>query len=784
MDDSEEKRRREIEERLRLTEVENQILTEQSEDILLLSLVAEAVADKNSEEEIIGTILERASILKELDYACFAEIDGCIVKALQDYSILFENSRAPVITLPQTAVNDLSSQSVSVVVGPEHTSAASVVVEDNTLVPVSLLAIPFTVSQGCQRAIVFLDQARPPERLKALSPLIEQVVAMACTRLENLHLMEQLRQLNSDLENRVAARTTELMNANLELEKELAERQRTAIELRRAATVFESTSEGVVITNPENRIIAVNRAFSELTGYSEIEVRGKAPSILQSGRHDRQFYASMWQSIQETGKWSGEIWNRRKNGEVFPELLNIAEVRDQTDRLTNYVAVFSDISALKDSEAKFEHLAHHDPLTGLPNRLLFHARMEHALTRAKRTQSQLAVLFLDLDRFKTINDSYGHPAGDQLLREVAHRLVDCVREDDTVARLGGDEFTILIEDLPDSRSAASTAVKILESLASPFNLDGIEVYSSCSVGVALFPDDGADATTLLRNADSAMYRAKEMGPKSFHLYTASLSQMAKERLEIESGLRHALERSEFVLHYQPQFSVSDGRVVGAEALIRWYHPEKGIIPPGRFIPIAEQSELIEDIGEWVIGAACAENRRWQEAGIPHIRVAVNVSGRQITHTPLADIVRKILKSSGLDPRYLEVEITESVAMSRADVSAQTLESLKELGVSVAIDDFGTGYSSLSYLKRFPIDRLKIDRSFIHDLPRNAHDEAIAQAVVALGHSLQLTVIAEGVETAEQLESLRSQGCDEVQGYLFSRPLSAARFELFLEQQKL
>ena len=728
----------------------------------MLGLVAEAIADEVTAEEIVATVLERAAILKELDYACFAELDGYAVKVLQDYSVLFEARVSPEIRLPATMVSALGSGSATVAVRSDDPSAASILMEIDGFTPVSVLAVPFQREGETKRLFLFLDQVRSVDQLEALKPLLEQVIGIAAARLENLYLMGQLRELNTDLEKRVAARTADL---------------------RRAATVFESTSEGVMITDPDQKIVAVNRAFCEVTGYCDSEVIGKSPSLLQSGRHDRQFYDSMWQSIRETRKWRGEIWNRRKNGEIYPELLNISEVRGEDDELTNFVGVFSDISALKESEARFEHLAHHDPLTGLPNRLLLNARMEHAAVRAHRTKSRFAVLFLDLDRFKTVNDSFGHPVGDQLLQEVARRLTDCVRADDTVARLGGDEFTILIEDLLDPGSAVQTAAKILDALAAPFELDGLEVFSSCSVGIALFPDDGRDATTLLRNADSAMYRAKEEGPKSFHLYTTDLSEMARQRLEIETGLRRALERDEFVLHYQPQVSLSDDRVIGAEALIRWQHPKKGLIPPNRFIHVAEETGQIEAIGEWVLKAACSENRKWQDAGLPPIRVAVNVSGLQITHTPLEEVVRETLEFSGLDARYLELEITESVVMDQAEVSARTLDALKKLDVSLAIDDFGAGYSSLSYLKRFPIDRLKIDQSFILDIISSTHDQAIAQAVIALGHSLQLTVIAEGVETTEQLESLRAQGCDEVQGYLFSHPLPAGEFAEFLAKHQ-
>lgn len=752
---------RELEERLHLTEAENELLTEQSEDILLLGLVAEAIAEETMADGIISTILERAAILKDLDYACFARLDGCHLEILQFFSLFFEASSTPQIEFPADIVEKIMLESTTVAVKSDDPSAATINIDGVNHTFRHLLTIPFSGTTDKKRVFVFFDQARDDDQIEALKPLLEQVIGLATARVENLHLMDQLQDLNSDLEERVASRTAAL---------------------RQAATVFESTSEGVVITDPDQNIVAVNRAFTEVTGYTEAEMLGQTPNHLKSGRHDRQFYDSMWQSIDETGNWRGEIWNRRKTGEVFPELLNISEVRDESGELTSYVGVFSDISALKESEAKFEHLAHHDPLTGLPNRLLLHARMEHAVTRASRTRSQFAVLFLDLDRFKTVNDSFGHPVGDLLLQEVARRLTDCVRADDTVARLGGDEFTILLEDLQDPGNATRTTTKILKALGEPFDLDQREVFTSCSIGISLYPDDGNDATTLLRNADSAMYTAKEAGSTSFHLFTEDISHLARERLELESGLRRALKRDEFVLHFQPQVSLLDGRVVGAEALIRWQHPEKGLVAPNHFIPLAEECGLIESIGDWVLKAACRESRRWRDAGMTPLRVAVNVSGRQITNADLEESVKGALDSAGLGARSLELEITESVFMDQSEVTVGVLESLKKLGVSLAIDDFGMGYSSLRYLKRFPVGRLKIDRSFIQDIPNNAQDKAIAQAIVALGQSLKMTVIAEGVETAEQLESLRSQGCDEVQGYFYSRPLPADEFTVYLGSQ--
>jgi diguanylate cyclase (GGDEF)-like protein/PAS domain S-box-containing protein len=562
--------------------------------------------------------------------------------------------------------------------------------------------------------------------------------------------------------------------------QDITQRKQAEEKLRQAAAVFENTTEGVMITDTNGRIIAVNRAFTEITGYGEEEAAGLTGAALKSGRHDEQFYASMWGAIRENGRWQGEIWNRRKSGDIFPEWLNISVVKDERGRITHYVGVFSDISAMKESESRLDHLAHHDPLTGLPNRLLLNARMEHALARAHRSNTLLAVLFLDLDRFKNINDTLGHPIGDLLLQEVAHRLNGCVREEDTVSRLGGDEFTILLEDLADSRFASSVAEKILGSLADKFMLHEHEVFVTCSVGISIFPADGSDITTLLKNADSALYRAKEQGRNNYQYYTEELTSRAMERLAMENSLRHALQRNELVVHYQPQVDLYNGRIIGMEALVRWQHPEIGLISPNAFIPLAEETGLIIPIGEWVLRTACAQLKRWMDAGLPKIRVGVNLSSRQFNQNNLDEVVAAALRDTGLPPDCLELELTERMIMQDAESTITILHKLRALGVQFSIDDFGTGYSSLSYLKRFPIDRIKIDQSFVREITSNPEDAAVSQAIISLSHSLNLKTVAEGVETAEQQEFLRTLQCDEIQGFHFSRPVPEQEMGVLLK----
>ena len=561
----------------------------------------------------------------------------------------------------------------------------------------------------------------------------------------------------------------------LALIRDISERRRNEETTRLWATVFENSGEAVMITDPGNRILSVNQAFTDITGYAPGEVIGENPSILGSGRHDEDFFAAMWRRLNATGHWQGEIWDRRKSGEIYPKWLGISAVRDTSEVLTHYVAIFSDISERKEAQERIEYLARHDPLTGLPNRTLLADRLEQALAHAARTHSQLALLFLDLDRFKTINDSLGHPVGDALLQEVTQRLKASVRETDTISRLGGDEFVIIVTDLQDEEMAAAVAQKILDVTREPFMLKGHSLATSISIGITLYPADGCNLDTLLKKADIAMYHAKDAGRNTYRFFTEQMNVNALERLLIQNRLHQALERNEFVLHFQPQVALGTGRIIGSEALVRWCNPELGLVPPDRFIPMAEENGAIVAIGDWVLREACRQAMAWQNDGIGPLPVAVNISPLQLQHGDFAARVLAILAETGHDPRLLELEFTESILIQDIERVLLQVRRLKAAGITVAIDDFGTGYSSLSYLKRLDVDRLKIDRSFIRDIGTDADDAAIVRAITQMARSLRLKILAEGTETTEQTRFLLAEGCDEVQGFLYSRPLTADAF---------
>jgi len=559
--------------------------------------------------------------------------------------------------------------------------------------------------------------------------------------------------------------------------RDLSERAEHALQL--AARVFESSGEAIVITDPDNLILSVNRAFSKLTGYSRDEVIGRDPRLLKSDRHDQAFYQELWESLLGTGHWQGEIWNRRKNGEVYPEWLSITVVRDTQGEVLNYIAIFADISEIKAAMQQIEFLAHYDPLTRLANRRLLEQRVEQLIALAARNKEQLALLFIDLDRFKVVNDSLGHAAGDVILETVAQRLRATMREVDCLARLGGDEFVCVLHGViepPDVHAAARRLIAVLDE---PLQVAGHTLTVTSSIGISLYPGDGVDYETLLKNADAAMYSAKKAGRDRFAFFCESMNvSMARER-EIESALRRALSLNEFVLHYQPQVAIGSGRIIGMEALLRWNSAQLGPIAPGTFIPLAEETGLIVAIGEWVLREACRQNAQWQRAGLPAVVVAVNLSALQFRQSNLPETVRAALQASGLAARWLELELTESLIMQDAEYTIASLRALKEIGTTLAIDDFGTGYSSLAYLKRFAIDKLKIDQSFIRDIPDD-DDDKIVTAIIGLAHALNLKVIAEGVETDGQLAFLRERHCDEMQGYLYSRPLPAAAMEELLK----
>ncbi|MBI2295801.1 MAG: EAL domain-containing protein, partial [Betaproteobacteria bacterium] len=565
------------------------------------------------------------------------------------------------------------------------------------------------------------------------------------------------------------------------INRDITGRKRAEEQLRLAASALEHAAEGVMISDEHRRIAFVNKAFTRITGYAPEEAIGRDPDFLRSGEHDAAFYEEVWSEIRNAGGWQGEMWRRRKGGDIYPEWRSVSSVKDEAGKTTHYVSVFTDISQLKQDKVRLEFLAHHDALTHLPNRTLFEDRLQEALNRAHRHAGKVGLLFVDLDRFKNVNDSLGHGAGDLLLQAVAERIKECVRKTDTVARLGGDEFAVLLDELAESQHAVNVAEKLRAALAQPFKLSGHELIISASIGISCYPHDGSDPQTLLKNADAAMYRAKEAGRDTYRFFAAEMHTVALDLLVMTNNLRLALERDELLLHYQPVVDLASGKVTALEALLRWKHPELGMIPPVRFIPVAEDSGLIVPIGEWVLKQACAQMKAWEAKGIAPRRIAVNLSARQFKQKDLPQHIAAILDETGLAPQRLELEITESMVMQDPAEAEKVLGQLHEMGIALAIDDFGTGYSSLSYLKRFPIDFLKIDRSFVRDIPGSPDDVAIARAIVALAKSLDLRVIAEGVETEQQLAFLKAEGCEEAQGYLLRKPISAEELEPLLRE---
>ena len=553
-------------------------------------------------------------------------------------------------------------------------------------------------------------------------------------------------------------------------------RQR-AKDLALAGTVFESSQQGIVVTDARGNIVRVNPAYCHITGYSADELLNKNPRILKSGLQDASFYQSMWASLKESGRWQGELKNRRKSGEHYVQWINIDAIStDQGERL--FIGIASDISELVNSREQLANLAYFDTLTGLPNRVLFQDRLRQAMIQTRREHAVMALVFVDLDNFKSVNDTLGHAIGDDLLIEVARRLKDRVRESDTVARLGGDEFAIVLMDAKGPEEMVRVASQLVESLSVPYKMGGYDVAGGASVGITFFPADAMTPEELLKNADVAMYRAKERGCNNFQFFTGDMAAGLAENMRIENGLRHALAAGELSLHYQPQLTPA-GEVLGVEALMRWHSAEMGRVPPGRFIPVAEKSGIITELGDYALYEACRQCAVWRAQLFPKMRMAVNLSAAQFRNEGLAERVAAVLHEFNLPGSTLELEITETVVMEDVARGQEVLRSLKALGCRIAIDDFGTGYSSLAYLKRFQVDVLKIDKSFVDGLGIENDDTAVAQAVISLARSLRLEVVAEGVETQLQLDCLMRLAGDEsfiVQGYLFSPPLPAAEFE--------
>ncbi|RRS36002.1 MAG: hypothetical protein OI74_00615 [Gammaproteobacteria bacterium (ex Lamellibrachia satsuma)] len=555
-------------------------------------------------------------------------------------------------------------------------------------------------------------------------------------------------------------------------------------ELRLSSMVFEA-HDAMIITDDQGRIQRVNRRFVEMTGYSPEDVFGKTPSILKSGRHDDRFYRNLWKQLTDSGSWQGEIWNQRRNGEVYPQWTSISLIRDNKGTIIHFLSSMVDVSKQRRAEAEVEFLAYHDSLTGLPNRVLLFDRLNQALARSSRSGSVGASVFIDLDRFKNINDSLGHLVGDGMLKEFSRRLKKLVRKDDTLARLGGDEFMMVLNELgPDHESATNKVLSIAEkfkaSLAEPYHIREYELHTTSSIGVTLFSGDGETAEDIIRRADTAMYKAKEEGRNAIRFYLPEMQAQVRDRLAMENDMRIAMEKDQFKLFFQPQIDIQTGELIGAEALLRWRHPERGYILPDHFIPIAEDTGLIVSLGEYVLREVCCRNRIWHDAGLPKIPIAVNVSPVQFRRTDFLNQVNSILGDTQLSPRYLELEMTETAFMQNIVEVKDTLTQLKAQGVNIAIDDFGTGYSSLSYLNQMAIDKLKIDQSFIQDVSTDQNNATITKTIISMAQYLNLKTIGEGVETLDQFKFLQHSGCDEVQGFLFHEPVP---MEIFSDMLK-
>lgn len=609
------------------------------------------------------------------------------------------------------------------------------------------------------------------------TPIVPEILrAKVSVFVELSQQIQAIKQHEEHLERLVELRTAALT-------AEIAERKQAEVSIRKLSSAMEKVADSIFITDANGVIEYVNSAFVIVTGYERDEAIGKSARILKSGSHDEKFYAQIWETLLRGEVYRHVIVNRRKDGQLYHEAVTITPLTDPQGNVTHFISSGKDMSESIQAQERLHHLAHHDALTGLPNRVLFVERLKHALQRANHRKRAVAVMFLDMDRFKMVNDTLGHEAGDRLLQAMAARLLACVREGDTIARFGGDEFAGLLNDVASPEDVAPIVGKFLEALAPPFVIDGHELFVGGSIGVSLYPDDGADPQTLMKNADTAMYCAKQRGGNSSEFYYAGMNENALARLGMETGLRHALDRQEFIVHYQPQIDLKTGEVVGFEALLRWERPDAGPVSPKEFIPVLEETGLIVPVGEWMLRTACEQHRAWRAAGLPPLRMAVNISSRQFEASDLPETLQRVMQDATMPAEFLELEITESILMKNAARDMQALQALNAIGMRFAIDDFGTGYSSLIYLKRFPIDILKIDKAFVRDITDNGDDAAIVRAIITMAHSLGIQALAEGVETREQVEFLRQQGCDLAQGYYFSPPLSASETERFLAEKR-
>jgi PAS domain S-box-containing protein/diguanylate cyclase (GGDEF)-like protein len=760
-----------LEEDLRLARAEIEELSEQSENFLLLGRLGEIVVEAADENTLLDLFFESVSILKGIAWVGLFSTSGRNPSLTREYSSFsddWESGARLRIPLDHAAVSTgRAAENAEMLLPPGALSF-----ERADFTPAGAVAIPFAGPERFSGVLVVADDRLDGDALLKLTPALRGMAAMIQERLRAVELTREIVALNRELEATVRSRTAALSETNAALQEELDARRRSEGAVRQARAVYESTSDGVVVTDRDGTILSVNRAFSDISGYAPEEVIGKNPRILQSGRHDAGFYEDLWRALADRGRWEGEIFNRRKDGTIYPERLSISAVRDGDGTAINYVGVFSDMTVPWKAEAQADRLMHFDALTGLPNRLRFGVSLEAALGAAADRVRRFPVAIIGIDNFHSAQRTLGMSAGDGLIRTLGARLAEGSGRRDALARLADDEFVLLLENLHDPEDAETHIQALLDALALPVTVEDREIYPALSAGISLFPDHGEDTETLLRSARLARHLAREGGGRSYRFAATEARHATDARFELESDLRRAVRRREFIIHYQPVFTLATRALVGVEALIRWQRPGRGVLQPGAFLEVAEESGLIEPIGTWVLETACAQAVRWRNEGRPPLRLAVNVSARQI-RTGFIEIVAKILERTGMDPSALEIEITEATLMRNPDEALRVLTAVRELGIHIAIDDFGTGFSSLQYLKLFPLDRLKIDRTFVDGLPTDARDAAIVRSVLTVAHGLGLAVVAEGVENEEQASYLLGQGCDEVQGYLYGRPVPAA-----------
>lgn len=646
--------------------------------------------------------------------------------------------------------------------------------QKENLITTQIYEVPIKTKSG---AIIWLSQNI---QLLMQGDTITGVQSIARDVTDRKKAEQALKDAHDNLEQMVEERTRELAKSYEDLKKEVLERKSAQESLTLANRIIEETSEGIIITDTDGQVTYVNEAFCSQSGYSRDELMGNNPRILKSDKHGPRFFKQMWDTIIEKGHWHGEVWDKKKDGTDFPKLLSISAITNKSGDVTHYVGFSTDISDIKRTEARLKQMAHYDPLTGLANRTLFRDRLIQALVQAKRANKNVALILLDLDRFKDINDMMGHPVGDALLEKVSERLRACVRESDTVGRLGGDEFTVLAPNLHDTKEVNRIADRILESISEPCIISGREIFVSTSMGIALFPDDGAGPDRLLQNADTALYRAKERGRNNYQFFSEEMNEELMVRSQLESALREALEKDQLELHYQPVVDFTTGRISAAEALLRWNHSSLGWVSPQKIVRLAEDTGLIIPLGEWILRSACQASTEWKKQGLNGFSVAINISGLQLNRSNFLKSVQEIIDQTKVDPSAISFELTETVAMRDIGTTSNIFQQLRDMGLKIIVDDFGTGYSSLSYLRALPIDVLKIDRAFVEDIAHSPSNRAIVSAIVAMGHSLDLKVVAEGIETNEQLCHLWALDCDEWQGHLFSKALRPRDFELYLE----